>query len=61
MLAPGNLPRLEAADGHRFLIAAPIEDWDAIEHLPVMERAREHVTISRGPKDQSRPRQKSAF
>jgi hypothetical protein len=44
MLAPGNLPLLKAADGHRFLIAAPIEDWDAIEHLPGMERAREHVT-----------------
>jgi hypothetical protein len=44
MLAPGNLPLLQAADGHRFLIAAPKEDWVAIEHLPIMEKARKHVT-----------------
>jgi hypothetical protein len=44
LLAPGNLPILRAADGHRLLIAAPKEDWEIIEHLPVMEKARQYVT-----------------
>jgi hypothetical protein len=44
LLAPGNLPLLRAADGHRFLIATPRDDWDRIEHLPVMARLRQHAT-----------------
>jgi len=44
LLAPGNLPLLRAIDGHRFLIAAPKEDWDAIKHLRVIEQARQYVT-----------------
>ena len=40
MLAPNNLPRLNAKDGHCILIATPREDWDAIEHLPVFDALR---------------------
>jgi hypothetical protein len=43
LLAPDNLPLLRAADGHLFLIAAPREDWDSIEHLPIMDRLRRHA------------------
>jgi hypothetical protein len=43
MLAPYNLPLLRAADGHLFLIAAPREDWESIEHLPIMDRLRRHA------------------
>jgi hypothetical protein len=44
LLAPDNLPRLDAAAGHRLLIATTRQDWERIEHLPVMERIRRHVT-----------------
>jgi len=43
LLAPDNLPLLRAADGHQFLIAAPREDWDSIEHLPIMDRLRRYA------------------
>ena len=44
LLAPNNLPLLRAKDGHCFLIATPREDWDAIEHLPIIEKLRQFVT-----------------
>jgi hypothetical protein len=43
LFAPNNLPLLRAADGHRFLIAAPREDWNSIEHLPIMDRLRRYA------------------
>lgn len=45
LLSPGNFPCLRAADGHRLLIATTREDWQAIQGLPLIERAREHVTL----------------
>lgn len=44
LLAPGNFPLLSARDGHRFLIATTESDWQAMAHLPVMEKVREYVT-----------------
>src|SRR5271156_1535988 len=44
LLAPNNIPLLRAEDGHRFLIATTREDWGAIEHLPIMDRLRQHAT-----------------
>jgi hypothetical protein len=44
LFAPGNLPLLRAADGHLFLIATPREDWDSLEHLPIMDRLRQHAS-----------------
>src|SRR5271156_5037889 len=44
LLAPNNISLLRAEDGHRFLIATTWEDWKTIEHLPIMERLRQHVT-----------------
>ena len=35
LFAPGNLPRLRAEDGHRFLIATTLTDWAEIERLPI--------------------------
>ena len=43
LLAPNNLPLLEAKDGHVFLIATTADDWQAIEALPIMGRLRRHV------------------
>jgi hypothetical protein len=44
LLAPNNLPLLRAEDGHCFLIATPREDWDEIEHLPIMDKLRGYTT-----------------
>jgi len=44
LLAPNNLPLLNATDGHRFLIATTRADWDAIKDLPIMQRLRRHAT-----------------
>src|ERR1700683_4036197 len=44
LLAPNNLTLLDQRDGHRFLIAAPREDWDAIANLPILDRLRRHAT-----------------
>jgi hypothetical protein len=44
LLAPNNLPLLRSEEGHRFLIATTVEDWNAIEGLPIMVRLRRHVT-----------------
>jgi hypothetical protein len=44
LLAPGNLPRLRAESGHRFLIATTRVDWAAIEHLPIMAEVRRFAT-----------------
>src|ERR1051325_6114482 len=44
LLAPNNVPLLRAEDGHCFLIATPREDWEAIEHLPIMQELRSHTT-----------------
>ena len=44
LLAPGNFPVLRAADGHRLLIATTRSDWEAMEGLPIMAKAREYVT-----------------
>ena len=46
LLAPNNLRLLQAKDGHKFFIAAPREDWEAIKDLPIMSRARRHVEPS---------------
>lgn len=43
LLAPNNLPLLDQKDGHRFLIAAPREDWNAIASLPILNRLRRHA------------------
>ncbi len=43
LLAPNNLPLLDAADGHRFLIATTEEDWCAICDLPIMAKLRQHA------------------
>jgi hypothetical protein len=55
LLAPNNLPLLRAADGHRFLIATTLNDWQAIVDLPVFAKLREYVTpvlveVASGPK-----------
>ena len=44
LLAPGNLPQLRAQDGHRLLIATTLDDWRAIEHLPIIQAIRQYVT-----------------
>ncbi len=44
LLAPNNLALLRAEDGHRFLIATTVEDWNAIERLPIMLTLRSHAT-----------------
>jgi hypothetical protein len=44
LLAPGNFPLLRAGDGHRILIATTKDDWTAIEHLPIIETMRRHVS-----------------
>jgi len=44
LLAPQNLCLLRAEDGHRLLIATTRADWRAIEHLPIMQRVRQHAT-----------------
>lgn len=44
LLAPDNIPRLRAEDGHCFLIATPPEDWEQIAHLPIMEKLRPFAT-----------------
>jgi hypothetical protein len=43
LLAPNNLALLRATDGHGLLIATTREDWRAIEHLPIMQRVRQHA------------------
>ncbi|MGA2892836.1 MAG: hypothetical protein ABSE22_08195 [Xanthobacteraceae bacterium] len=43
LLAPGNFPQLRAEDGHRLLIATTLEDWQAIEQLPIMRTIRGYV------------------
>jgi hypothetical protein len=44
LLAPGNLPQLNAQDGHKMLIATTADDWEAIEPLPIMTKIRQYVT-----------------
>jgi hypothetical protein len=43
LLAPGNLPRLRADDGHRFLVATTRADWALLERLPIMAELRRYV------------------
>jgi hypothetical protein len=43
MMAANNLPLLQAEDGHRFFIATPRDDWQAIKALPIMQRLRNHA------------------
>jgi hypothetical protein len=43
LLAANNLPLLNATDGHCILIATTLDDWRAIENLPIMRRIRPHV------------------
>jgi hypothetical protein len=43
LLAPNNLALIRAEDGHRFFIATTSEDWQVIEHLPIIERLRCHA------------------
>jgi hypothetical protein len=43
LLAPGNLPRLSADNGHRLLIATTCSDWAAIENLPIMAKLTRYV------------------
>ena len=43
LLATNNLPLLDVADGHRFLIATTEEDWHAICDLPIMARLRRYA------------------
>ncbi len=44
LLAPNNLPCLDAAAGHRLLIATTRADWQRLEHAPAIERLRRYVT-----------------
>jgi hypothetical protein len=44
LLAPNNLSLLRVEDGHRFLIATTVEDWNAIEYMPIMSKLRRHAT-----------------
>jgi hypothetical protein len=43
LLAPNNLPLLNARDGHRFFIATPRAEWEYIERLPIVSRLRHHA------------------
>jgi hypothetical protein len=43
LLAPGNLPLLAVADGHKFFFATTEEDWNAIERLPIIGRLALHM------------------
>jgi len=43
LLAPNNFPILRAEDGHRLLIATTLEDWKAIDSLPIMDLTRKYV------------------
>lgn len=45
MLTPGNLGRLSAADGHRFLVATTAADWQRLQAYPEVEAASRHVTF----------------
>src|SRR2546430_16552221 len=47
MLASNNLRLLQAQDEHRFFIATPREDWQAIKELPIMDRPRQHAAHPR--------------
>src|SRR5437870_4404090 len=56
MLAPNNLPLLQADDCHRLYAACTEEDWQAIKDLPIMQRVRRHaepvwVKLSAQPPD----------
>jgi len=44
LLAPGNLPLLRAADGHRILMATTSVDWEAISNLRLMDKLRGYAT-----------------
>lgn len=44
LLAPNNLPLLDASDGHRMLIATTKSDWDAIELEPSFQELRQYAT-----------------
>ena len=46
MLAPNNLPLLQEEDRHRFFMATPSQDWQAIKELPIMHRLRRHAEPS---------------
>ena len=43
LLAPNNLALLRTQDGHRLLIATTSEDWERLEHLPIMQRLSRHA------------------
>ena len=43
LLAPNNFALLRVEDGHRFLIATTRADWLAVQHLPIMQRLRQHA------------------
>ena len=43
LLAPRNLPLLNAQDGHVFLIATTAEDWQAIKDLPIMRQVQRYT------------------
>src|SRR5581483_8548966 len=51
LLAPGNFPLLDAADGHRLLIATTRADWEAMQDLPILQAIRPHVTVQWVPID----------
>src|ERR1700730_8882553 len=44
LLAPNNLPLLDAADGHRLLTATTHSDWGVINDLQIMQQLRQHAT-----------------
>jgi hypothetical protein len=43
MMAPGNLPILNAADGHKLVIACPRDQWRKLFEDPFVIAAKEHV------------------
>lgn len=43
LLAPGNLPSLDAADGHKFIICCPDDDWRALQTNPAYLAAARYI------------------
>jgi hypothetical protein len=45
LLAPNNIPGLDELGSCRFLICTTREDWDALEHEPLMVQLRKYVAV----------------
>ena len=49
LATPGNLTGLDAADGHRFLVATPAEEWPSLMAEPLVRKLSAHLTFERLP------------